>query len=156
MPTALAYGNLPPPLPPHGAQLPHATSALPMTTKGLQTVQQHDWQGHVHAVLWKHFEVYHKVFQGSMLFWWVLKMVNLEWRDFPTLENFVDEKGLNMICFNYICGQCNFLPCHLKKGHVDKEWNPRRVGREPVLSPQAGKKYTLQAGVTTGQKQQKV
>ena len=67
-----------------------------------------DRLSHVHPVLRRHLEDYHKVFKGSMMFGKILQVASIGWDDLPTLADFVDERGKNMICFNHICGRCTF------------------------------------------------
>lgn len=145
-----SIGPLPLPPPPRGApRLPMSTGQP--TQQGTPTAASADRLGHVHAVFRKDFAACHQAFQGSMLFGRVLKVANLEWSNLPTLKDFVDEKGPNMICFNYICGRCTFRPCRLKEGHVNKECIPDKWAERLCRLVAPGIQYTMQAGGGLGE-----
>jgi hypothetical protein len=124
----------PPPAPP--GPPPHFQPLTPPTNDKL---------AHVHPVLRQHLEEYHRTFKGSMMFGKILQAANIRWDELPTLPEFIDEKGRNMICFNHICGRCTFRPCRLRKGHVPPEKIPNEWAEGLWKKIEAGVRYNLRA-----------
>lgn len=107
-----------------------------------------DKLSHVHPVLKRHLGEYHKAFKGSLMFGKILASANIRWEDLPTLPEFVDDKGKNMICFNHICGRCPFCPCRLRKGHVPKDKIPDDWADALWRKIEPGIRYNFHAAAT--------
>ena len=84
-----------------------------------------------------------------MMFGKVLQAANARWEDLPTLPEYIDDRGRNMICFNHICGRCTFRPCRLRKGHVPKEKITDDWANTLWKKIELGIKYNLQGMAPT-------
>jgi hypothetical protein len=104
-----------------------------------------DKLAHVHPVLRQHLEDYHRRFKGSMMFSKILQASNVKWDELPTLPDFVNEKGRNMICFSHVCGRCTFRPCRLRKGHVPADKISNEWAEALWKKIEAGVRYNLKA-----------
>ena len=117
-----------------------------------------DKLAHVHPVLRRHLDEYHRTFNGNMMFGKILQAANVRWEDLPTLPDFVDTKCRNMICFNHICGRCIFRPCRLRKGHIPLEKISTDWAEAVWKTIETGIRYNLRAaapGSDSGSPQKK-
>ena len=103
---------------------PSSPTRMAATTWGQPGHETERGLSHVHPVIRQCMATYHQVYRGNINLRNILRGVNKDSKDLPTLKGYTNNKGRSTLFLNWCLGVCTYNKrgrCHSKKGHVMME-----------------------------------